>query len=117
MNCNEVISNRAHVLHGHSLGVGTPLIHPNDDANCSQSSNDTFPTAMSIAAYKKLVEHTIPAVNFLKEAFEQKSKKFENIVKIGRTHWMDATPITLGQEFSGYVAQLEIGRASCRERV
>lgn len=107
MNCNEVISNRAHVLQGHSLGVGTPLIHPNDDANCSQSSNDTFPTAMSIAAYKKLVEHTIPAVNFLKEALEQKSKKFENIVKIGRTHWMDATPITLGQEFSGYVAQLE----------
>ena len=107
MNCNEVIANRAHVLAGNRLGEGQTLIHPNDDVNKSQSSNDTFPTAMSIAAYKKLVEHTVPAVETLRNALAEKSTKFMNVVKIGRTHWMDATPLTLGQEFSGYVAQLD----------
>ena len=107
MNCNEVIANRAHVLAGNRLGEGQTLIHPNDDVNKSQSSNDTFPTAMSIAAYKKLVEHTIPGVEALRNMLAEKSKKFMPIVKIGRTHWMDATPLTLGQEFSGYVAQLD----------
>jgi fumarate hydratase, class II len=107
MNCNEVIANRAHVLAGNRLGEGQTLIHPNDDVNKSQSSNDTFPTAMSIAAYKKLVEHTIPGVEVLRNMLAEKSKKFMPIVKIGRTHWMDATPLTLGQEFSGYVAQLD----------
>jgi fumarate hydratase class II len=107
MNCNEVIANRAHVLAGNRLGEGQTLIHPNDDVNKSQSSNDTFPTAISIAAYKKLVEHTVPAVETLRNALAEKSTKFMNVVKIGRTHWMDATPLTLGQEFSGYVAQLD----------
>ena len=107
MNCNEVIANRAHVLAGKSLGEGQTLIHPNDDVNKSQSSNDTFPTAMSIAAYKKLVEHTIPGVEVLRNMLAEKSEKFMHVVKIGRTHWMDATPLTLGQEFSGYVAQLD----------
>lgn len=107
MNCNEVIANRAHVLAGNRLGEGQTLIHSNDDVNKSQSSNDTFPTAMSIAAYKKLVEHTIPGVVVLRNMLAEKSKKFMPIVKIGRTHWMDATPLTLGQEFSGYVAQLD----------
>lgn len=107
MNCNEVIANRAHVLAGNRLGEGQTLIHPNDDVNKSQSSNDTFPTAMSIAAYKKLVEHTIPGVEVLRNMLAEKSGKFMHVVKIGRTHWMDATPLTLGQEFSGYVAQLD----------
>lgn len=109
MNCNEVIAHRAHVLQGNMLGEGTLFIHPNDDVNMSQSSNDTFPTAMHIAAYKKLVEHTIPAVERLKETFAKKSEDFKEVIKIGRTHLMDATPLSLGQEFSGYVAQLEHG--------
>ncbi|MDD2551355.1 MAG: class II fumarate hydratase [Dysgonamonadaceae bacterium] len=109
MNCNEVIAHRAHVLQGNKLGEGNLFIHPNDDVNMSQSSNDTFPTAMHIAAYKKLVEDTIPAVERLKETFVQKSEDFKEVIKIGRTHLMDATPLSLGQEFSGYVAQLEHG--------
>ena len=106
MNVNEVISNRAHVNNGGKLGEKS-IIHPNDDVNKSQSSNDTYPTAMHIAAYKKVVEHTIPAVQKLRDTLNEKSKKFSNIVKIGRTHLMDATPLTLGQEFTGYVAQLD----------
>ncbi|MCC2590595.1 class II fumarate hydratase [Chryseobacterium sp. MFBS3-17] len=106
MNVNEVISNRAHVLSGGTLGEKSD-IHPNDDVNKSQSSNDTYPTAMHIAAYKKVVEHTLPAVEQLRNTLHEKSEKFKNIVKIGRTHLMDATPLTLGQEFSGYVAQLD----------
>jgi len=109
MNLNEVIANRAHVLNGGILGEGNLLIHPNDDVNKSQSSNDTFPTAMHIAAYKMIVEVTIPGVEVLRDTLKKKSADFDNIVKIGRTHWMDATPLTLGQEFSGYVAQLNWG--------
>lgn len=109
MNCNEVIANRSHVLQGNKLGVGARLIHPNDDVNMSQSSNDTFPTAMQMAAYRKLVEITIPAIEILENTFREKSKALENIIKIGRTHLMDATPITLGQEFSGYASQLKHG--------
>ena len=105
MNVNEVISNKAHVNNGGILGERSE-VHPNDDVNKSQSSNDTFPTAMHIAAYKKVVEHTIPAVEKLRDTLEKKSREFEKVVKIGRTHLMDATPLTLGQEFSGYVAQL-----------
>lgn len=105
MNLNEVISNKAHVNNGGVLGEKSE-IHPNDDVNKSQSSNDTFPTAMHIAAYKKVVEHTIPAVEKLRSTLDEKAKQFKKIVKIGRTHLMDATPLTLGQEFSGYVAQL-----------
>ena len=107
MNLNEVISNRAHVLKGNKLGEGQRLIHPNDDVNKSQSSNDTYPTAMHIAAYKMIVEITIPGVKKLRDTLAKKSKEFMQIVKIGRTHWMDATPLTLGQEFSGYVSQLD----------
>lgn len=106
MNVNEVISNKAHVNNGGVLGEKS-IIHPNDDVNKSQSSNDTFPTAMHIAAYKKVVEHTLPAVKKLRDTLHAKSEEFKNIVKIGRTHLMDATPLTLGQEFSGYVAQLD----------
>jgi fumarate hydratase class II len=109
MNCNEVIANRAHVLSGNRLGEGKRSIHPNDDVNMSQSSNDTFPTAMHIAAYTKLIEHTIPAIEILKNTLAGKSKEMAEIIKIGRTHFMDATPISLGQEFSGYVSQLEHG--------
>ncbi|HEY8404792.1 MAG TPA: class II fumarate hydratase [Flavobacteriales bacterium] len=109
MNLNEVISNRAHVLAGGKLGEGTPFINPNDDANKSQSSNDTYPTAMHIAAYTMVVQKTIPGVERLRDTLEKKSKEFMNVVKIGRTHLMDATPITLGQELSGYVAQLNHG--------
>lgn len=109
MNVNEVVSNRAHVLQGYSLGEGVPLVHPNDDVNKSQSSNDTFPTAMHIAAYKLLVEVTIPGVEKLRDTLKAKSEEYRNVVKIGRTHLMDATPLTLGQEFSGYVAQLNFG--------
>jgi fumarate hydratase, class II len=109
MNVNEVIANRAHVLLGGSLTDEKKKIHPNDDVNKSQSSNDTFPTAMSIAAYKILVENTLPKVEKLKETLHRKSMAFKNIVKIGRTHFMDATPLTLGQEFSGYVSQLDHG--------
>lgn len=113
MNVNEVISNKAHVNNGGKLGEISE-IHPNDDVNKSQSSNDTFPTAMHIAAYKKLVEQTIPAVEKLKITLKEKSDAFKTIVKIGRTHLMDATPLTLGQEFSGYVAQLEFGLRALR---
>ncbi|QIK16868.1 class II fumarate hydratase [Blattabacterium sp. DPU] len=109
MNVNEVISNRAHVLMGGKLGTLPSFIHPNDDVNMSQSSNDTFPTAMHIASYQKLVKKTIPSIQKLKETLEEKSKLFHNIIKIGRTHLMDATPITLGQEFSGYVSQIDHG--------
>ena len=109
MNCNEVIANRSHVLLGNKLGEGKRLIHPNDDANMSQSSNDTFPTAMHIAAYKKIVEHTIPHIELLVNTLSDKSAAMVNIVKIGRTHFMDATPISVGQEFSGYVSQLNHG--------
>jgi len=107
MNLNEVIANRAHVIKGNNLGEGQKLIHPNDDVNKSQSSNDTFPTAMHIAAYKRIIETTIPGVKKLRDTMARKSKEFMQIVKIGRTHWMDATPLTLGQEFSGYVSQLD----------
>ncbi len=109
MNVNEVISNRAHVLSGGKLGEGKSPLHPNDDVNKSQSSNDTFPTAMSIAAYKMLVEVTLPGLELLKNTLAQKAEAFKDIVKIGRTHLMDATPLTLGQEFSGYVSQIEHG--------
>jgi len=109
MNANEVIANRAHVLKGSKLGEGTRFIHPNDDVNKSQSSNDTFPTAMHIAAYKKVVETTIPGIKKLRDTLDRKAKEFKGTVKIGRTHWMDATPLTLGQEFSGYVSQLDHG--------
>jgi len=108
MNINEVISNRAHVLNGGILGEKSS-IHPNDDVNKSQSSNDTFPTAMHIAAYKKLVEKTFPAVKRLRDSLAKKSEDFKDIIKVGRTHLMDATPLTLGQEFSGYAAQLDYG--------
>jgi fumarate hydratase class II len=106
MNLNEVIANRAHVLNGGQLGEKT-IIHPNDDVNKSQSSNDTFPTAMSISAYKRVVETTIPGVEKLRKTLAEKSETFKDIVKTGRTHLMDATPLTLGQEFSGYVSQLD----------
>lgn len=109
MNVNEVVSNRAHVLQGHKLGEGKAFVHPNDDVNKSQSSNDTYPTAMHIAAYKALIEITIPGVEKLRDTLQAKSEAFSQIVKIGRTHLMDATPLTLGQEFSGYVAQLNYG--------
>ena len=109
MNINEVIANRAHVLEGKKLGEGNKTLAPNDDVNKSQSSNDTFPTGMHIAAYKKIVETTLPGVEKLMEVLLEKSKSFQSIVKIGRTHLMDATPLTLGQEFSGYVSQLDHG--------
>jgi len=109
MNVNEVIANRAHVLEGGKLDDAEKNIHPNDDVNKSQSSNDTFPTAMHIAAYKMLVETTIPGIKQLQQTLKNKSESFKDIVKIGRTHFMDATPLTLGQEFSGYASQLEHG--------
>src|SRR5690349_12150937 len=109
MNVNEVIAFRGHVLKGGKLTDKEKFLHPNDDVNKSQSSNDTFPTAMHIAAYKMLVETTIPGIEKLKSTLEAKSKDFMNVVKIGRTHFMDATPLTLGQEFSGYASQLKHG--------
>lgn len=109
MNVNEVVAYRAHVLLGGKLDDEKKKIHPNDDVNKSQSSNDTFPTAMHIAAYKIVVEYTIPRIEKLRNTLEAKSKEFMQVVKIGRTHFMDATPLTLGQEFSGYVAQLDHG--------
>ena len=114
MNVNEVVSNRAHVLQGNKLGDGTPFIHPNDDVNKSQSSNDTYPTAMHIAAYKAVLEVTIPGVEKLRDTLQAKSTAFKDVVKIGRTHLMDATPLTLGQEFSGYVSQLNHGLKALR---
>lgn len=109
MNVNEVIANRGHVVNGGNLSDEKKYLHPNDDVNKSQSSNDTFPTAMNIAAYKLISEHTIPKVKKLADTLEDKSNKFMEIIKIGRTHLMDATPLTLGQEFSGYVRQLRNG--------
>ncbi len=109
MNVNEVVANRAHQLRGMNLGEGELLVKANDDVNKSQSSNDTFPTGIHIAIYKKVVENTIPGVEQLRNTLEQKAAAFQSIVKIGRTHLMDATPLTLGQEFSGYVAQLNYG--------
>lgn len=109
MNVNEVVAYRAHVINGGTLGDKEKFLHPNDDVNKSQSSNDTFPTAMHIAAYKILIENTIPAIEKLRDTLSAKSKEFMHVVKIGRTHFMDATPLTVGQEFSGYVSQLNHG--------
>src|SRR3989440_5061547 len=109
MNVNEVIAYRAHVINGGKLTDEKKIIHPNDDVNKSQSSNDTFPTAMHIAAYKIITEHTLPNIKLLRDTLDGKAKKFMNVVKIGRTPLQDATPLTLGQEFSGYVAQLDHG--------
>jgi fumarate hydratase class II len=109
MNVNEVIANRAHVAAGGQLGDAQMLLGANDDVNKSQSSNDTYPTAMHIAAYEAVVKKTIPGVTQLRNTLHAKSREFMNVVKIGRTHLMDATPVTLGQELSGYVAQLDHG--------
>ncbi|TXK76849.1 class II fumarate hydratase [Mesonia sp. K4-1] len=109
MNVNEVIANRAHQIAGKTIGEGEKTLLPNDDVNKSQSSNDTFPTGMHIATYKKIVEVTIPGVKQLRDTLQKKSEDFKNVVKIGRTHFMDATPLTLGQEFGGYVSQLDHG--------
>jgi len=113
MNVNEVVANRAHVINGGKLGEKT-IIHPNDDVNKSQSSNDTFPTAMSISAYRMIIEVTIPGVEVLWNTLKAKAAAYDEIVKIGRTHLMDATPLTLGQEFSGYASQLEHGLAALK---
>ena len=114
MNVNEVIAYRGHVLKGGALSDKEKFLHPNDDVNKSQSSNDTFPTAMHIAAYKMLIETTIPGIEKLRDTLLEKSKAFMKVVKIGRTHFMDATPLTLGQEFSGYVSQLNHGLKSIK---
>lgn len=114
MNVNEVVANRAHVIQGNKLGEGKTFIHPNDDVNKSQSSNDTYPTAMHIAAYKMVADVTIPGVERLRNTLKAKSEAFKDVVKIGRTHLMDATPLTLGQEFSGYVSQLDHGLKALR---
>lgn len=114
MNVNEVIANRAHELRGGSLEDAKKFLHPNDDVNMSQSSNDTFPTAMHIAAYKMLVETTIPGIEALRDTLHRKSEQFMSVAKIGRTHFMDATPVTVGQELSGYVAQLNNGLRAIR---
>jgi len=114
MNVNEVIANRIHVLQGGTPGEGEKLLHPNDDVNKSQSSNDTFPTAMHIAAYTMLTKNTIPSLETLWRALRDKSRQFRDITKIGRTHLMDATPLTLGQEFSGYVSQIDHGLRALR---
>jgi len=114
MNVNEVIANRAHVISGGSLEDQQKVVHPNDDVNQSQSSNDTFPTAMHIASYQKIVEETIPKVQGLRDVLDSKAASFSKVVKIGRTHFMDATPLTLGHEFSGYVSQLDHGLAALK---
>ncbi|HTI91141.1 MAG TPA: class II fumarate hydratase [Puia sp.] len=114
MNVNEVVAYRGHVLQGGKLTDKEKFLHPNDDVNKSQSSNDTFPTAMHIAAYKMLLETTIPGIEALRDTLAEKSKKFMKVVKIGRTHFMDATPLTVGQEFSGYVSQLDHGLRAIR---
>ncbi len=114
MNVNEVIANRAQVLAGFKIGEGDPILKANDDVNKSQSSNDTYPTAMHIAAYKSVVEITIPGIEKLRDTLKAKSEAFKNVIKIGRTHLMDATPLTLGQEFSGYVSQLDHGLKALR---
>lgn len=108
MNVNEVIANRGHVLRGGKLTDEKKFLHPNDDVNKSQSSNDTFPTAMTIAVYQQMVDFAIPGLQVLKNTFKKKAREFKDVVKIGRTHLMDATPLTLGQEFSGYRRQLEL---------
>ncbi len=107
MNCNEVIANRAHVINGGNLLDDQKVLNPNDDVNKSQSSNDTYPTAMHIAAYKMAVDVTLPGLKHLRDILQQKVVQFKDVVKTGRTHFMDATPLTLGQEFSGYVAQID----------
>lgn len=112
MNVNEVIANRGHVLSGGSLNDAVKALHPNDDVNKSQSSNDTYPTAMSIAVYKQVIDFTLPGIQALKTTIKHKSRAFKDVIKVGRTHFMDATPLTLGQEFSGYRQQLENGIAS-----
>ena len=112
MNINEVISNRAHQIEGKIIGEGNKILAPNDDVNMSQSSNDTFPTAMHIATYKKLITHTIPNLERFKTTLLEKYLEFEAVIKIGRTHLMDATPVTLGQEFSGYHSQIDHGLQS-----
>lgn len=109
MNCNEVIANRAHELSGKIIGEGEKTIQPNDDVNKSQSSNDTYPTGMHIACYKMIIETTIPGIEKLRDTLQAKAEKYKDVVKIGRTHLMDATPLTIGQEFSGYVSQLNHG--------
>ena len=114
MNMNEVIANRAHVLSGGSLEDSKKVIHPNDDVNKSQSSNDTFPTAMHIASYAMIVETTIPGIALLRNTLAEKAEAFKDVVKTGRTHLMDATPLTLGQEFSGYVSQLDHGLSALK---
>jgi fumarate hydratase class II len=113
MNVNEVVANRAQILAGKKY-EDDKLVHPNDDVNKSQSSNDTFPTGMHIACYKMVVENTIPGIEQLRDTLKEKSKAFEKVVKIGRTHLMDATPLTIGQEFSGYVSQLDHGIAALK---
>lgn len=114
MNLNEVIANRGHVINGGTLDDAKKILHPNDDVNKSQSSNDTFPTAMHIAAYQVLTEVTVPGLEVLRDTLREKSKKYMKVVKIGRTHFMDATPLTLGQELSGYVSQLDHGIAAIK---
>ena len=111
MNVNEVIANRGHVLQGGRLDDADKVLHPNDDVNKSQSSNDTFPTAMHIAAYRAVTETTLPGLRRLRDALSAKSETYDDVVKIGRTHFMDATPVTVGQELSGYVSQLDHGIA------
>lgn len=115
MNVNEVIANRGHVLNGGSLEDGEKALHPNDDVNKSQSSNDTFPTAMHIAAYQLTHQNTLSGLRQLRNTLNEKAQAFQDVVKIGRTHFMDATPLTLGQEFSGYVAQLDNGIAKVEQ--
>jgi len=115
MNVNEVISNRSHQLQGNNLGENEVFVKPNDDVNKSQSSNDTFPTAINISSYKLIIDKTIPALESLRQGFKNKSSEFKNIIKIGRTHLMDATPLTLGQEFSAYVSQLDHGIKALKE--
>jgi len=114
MNVNEVIANRAHEIAGKVIGEGEKTIQPNDDVNKSQSSNDTFPTGMHIACYQKIIKTTIPGIEQLRNTLQKKSEDFRSVVKIGRTHLMDATPLTLGQEFSGYVAQLNFALKALR---
>src|SRR6201996_5269550 len=117
MNVNEVIAYRGHVVHGGKLTDKEKFLHPNDDVNKSQSSNDTFPTAMHIAAYKILIELTIPGIEALRNTLAAKSREFMRVVKIGRTHFMDATPLTLGQEFSGYVSQPDHGLGALKKPI
>ena len=114
MNVNEVVANRGHVVKGGKLTDEKKYLHPNDDVNKSQSSNDTFPTAMHIAAYKMLTENTLPGMKALRDTLDKKAKAYKNVVKIGRTHFMDATPVTVGQELSGYVAQLDHAMAAIK---